>query len=581
MSKPTHPSQPKPPSVFGLLGPYRKLVVSLVLLTVAANALNLVLPLMISRGIDAYTAGTLHLGRLSAEFIAIALFIFIFTYLQSVVQAYASERVARDLRTQVTAKISEQTYAFVQKITPAKLLTNLTADIDSIKMFVAQAIAALISSAVIIVGASTLLLIIDWRLGLSVLALLPIIAVVFSFVLGKVRALFLKSREVLDKLNRVINESILGAALIRVLDSTSDENAKFQIANTEAKNLGLRILSLFATMIPIVTFVANMGTVIILTMGGWFVINGSLSIGDFAAFMSYLVILIFPIFVIGFMSNIIAQATASYQRIREVIDAPVATAPGTKQTTLRGDVAMQSVTVTYGEKQALKDASFVIKGGTRTAIIGPTAAGKTQLLYALTGLIKPQSGTILFDGEPIEAYDPASLHAQVGFVFQDSIIFNLTVRENIAFSNSVTDADLAKALDTAELTEFINNLPEKLDTIVSERGTSLSGGQKQRLMLARALALNPKVLLLDDFTARVDTHTEQKILTNIARNYPELTLISVTQKLATVEAYDQIIVLMEGEVLATGTHAELIESSPEYVQIYNSQQSTNAYDVHI
>lgn len=581
MSKPTPPPQPKQPSVFGLLGPYRKLVIGLVILTVAANALSLVLPLMISRGLDAYTAGTLHLGRLSGEFTAIALFIFVFTYLQSVVQAFASERVARDLRTQVTAKISEQTYAFVQKITPAKLLTNLTADIDSIKTFVAQAIAALISSVVIIIGASTLLLIIDWRLGLSVLALLPIIAIVFSFVLGKVRALFLQSRAVLDKLNRVINESILGAALIRVLNSNTSENAKFRVANTEATNLGLRILALFATMIPIVTFVANMGTVIILTLGGRFVIHGTLSVGDFAAFMSYLVLLIFPIFVIGFMSNIIAQATASYQRIREVLEAPVAAPAGTTQATLRGDVAMDGVTVTYGEKTALKDVSFTIKGGTRTAIIGPTAAGKTQLLYALTGLIKPQSGAVLYDQKPVETYDPASLHAQVGFVFQDSIIFNLSLRENIAFSTTVTDADLAKALDTAELTEFVDNLPEKLNTVVSERGTSLSGGQKQRIMLARALALNPKILLLDDFTARVDTHTEKKILANITSNYPELTLISVTQKLAAVEAYDQIIVLMEGEVLATGTHAELMDTSPEYVQIYNSQQSTNAYDVHV
>ncbi len=581
MSKPNPPTQPKPPSVFGLLGPYRKLVFDLVLLTVGANALSLVLPLMIARGIDAYTNGTLHLGRLGVEFIAIAIFIFIFTYLQSIVQAIASERVARDLRTQVTAKISEQTYAFVQTVTPAKLLTNLTADIDSIKMFVAQAIAALISSAVTIVGASTLLLIIDWRLGLSVLALLPIIATVFSVVLGKVRALFIQSRAVLDKLNRVINESILGSALIRVLNSTNQENAKFKVANTEATTIGLRILALFASMIPIVMFVANLGTVVILTLGGWFVINSSLTVGDFAAFMSYLTLLIFPIFVIGFMGNIIAQATASYQRLREVLDAPVTTPPGTTQATLRGDIAMQGVTLTYGEKTALKDVSFKIAANTRTAIIGPTAAGKTQLLYALTGLIKPQSGTVLFDGEPVDSYNPASLHAQVGFVFQDSIIFNLSLRENIAFNTAVTDADLNKALDTAELTEFVTNLPEKLDTVVSERGTSLSGGQKQRIMLARALALNPKILLLDDFTARVDTHTEQKILTNIARNYPDLTLISVTQKLAAVEAYDQIVVLMEGEILATGTHAELMDSSPEYVQIYNSQQSTNAYDVHV
>jgi ATP-binding cassette subfamily B protein len=172
------------------------------------------------------------------------------------------------------------------------------------------------------------------------------------------------------------------------------------------------------------------------------------------------------------------------------------------------------------------------------------------------------------------------LHLQIGFVFQDSILFNLTLRENIAFSKTVRDEDLEKAIRTAELKDFIDSLPEKLDTIVSERGTSLSGGQKQRIMLARALALNPKILLLDDFTARVDTNTERKILENVRRNYPDLTLVSVTQKVSSVENYDQIVLLMEGEVLASGTHTELMETSPEYVQIYDSQRSTSHYELH-
>src|SRR5205814_4518097 len=179
----------------------------------------------------------------------------------------------------------------------------------------------------------------------------------------------------------------------------------------------------------------------------------------------------------------------------------------------------------------------------------------------------------------IDEYDKQSLHRQVAFVFQDSIIFNLTVRENIAFSKTVKDEDLEKAVATAELKEFIDSLPGKLDTVVSERGTSLSGGQKQRVMLARALALNPRVLLLDDFTARVDSTTERQILENVQRNYPGITLLSVTQKIAPVEDYDQIVLLMEGEVLASGTHRQLLETSPEYVQIYDSQRSTSHYEL--
>ncbi len=186
---------------------------------------------------------------------------------------------------------------------------------------------------------------------------------------------------------------------------------------------------------------------------------------------------------------------------------------------------------------------------------------------------------MLFDGRSINDYDSESFHSQVGFVFQDSIIFNMSIRENIAFSDIVTDESLEKAIDTAELGGFIDGLPEKLNTIVSERGSSLSGGQKQRIMLARALAINPGILLLDDFTARVDTNTEKKILANIQKNYLGLTLISVTQKIASVEHYDQIILLMQGEIIASGKHGDLMRTSPEYVQIFNSQQSTSTYEL--
>jgi ATP-binding cassette subfamily B protein len=317
----------------------------------------------------------------------------------------------------------------------------------------------------------------------------------------------------------------------------------------------------------------------ILALGGHFVIGGTMSLGDFAAFNSYVSQLIFPIIMIGFMSNIIAAATASFNRITVVLDTPDTTETGVLTETLKGDIELKDVSVVYGQKPALKSVSFNVKAGSKIAVIGPTAAGKSQLLYLLTGLIKPNTGEILFDGRSINDYNSESFHSQVGFVFQDSIIFNMSIRENIAFSDTVTDQSLEKAIDTAELRGFIDGLPDGLSTIVSERGSSLSGGQKQRIMLARALAINPKVLLLDDFTARVDTPTEKKILANVQKNYPGLTLISVTQKIASVEHYDQILLLMQGEIIASGKHDDLMHSSPEYVQIFDSQQSTSNYEI--
>ena len=333
-------------------------------------------------------------------------------------------------------------------------------------------------------------------------------------------------------------------------------------------------------LIPVITFSTSIATLVILTLGGHFVITGSMTLGGFTAFNGYLAILIFPILIIGFMSNVIAQAEASYQRIGEVLNAPDTQDSGTLSTSLRGEVAAQNVTLMFGERAALKNVSFTVPAGSNTAIIGPTAAGKTQLLYALVGLAIPQSGEVLYDGKPIAEYTKKSFYSQVGFVFQDSIIFNLSLRENIAFNTNVTDEALQKAIDTAQLHDFLDTLPDGLDTVVSERGSSLSGGQKQRIMLARALALNPKVLLLDDFTARVDQSTEQQILSNIRKNYPTLTLISVTQKISSIEHYQQIILLMEGELLASGTHEELLNNSPEYSQIYESQKSTHHYELH-
>ncbi|HEX7584062.1 MAG TPA: ABC transporter ATP-binding protein [Prolixibacteraceae bacterium] len=567
------------PSVFSLLKPYRGMISFLVLFALLSNGVNLLLPKIIARGIDAYTAGHFVFRTVVEEFLIAALIIFIFTYLQSIIQTYASEKVARDMRSRLSDKISRQSYAYILKTNPSKLLTNLTSDIDSIKMFVSMAVVTIFSSVFMIIGTCVLLIMINYKLAVPIIAIIPVIGFTFYIVLRKVRVLFKRSREIIDWLNKVINESIMGSAIIRVLNSQQSEYHKFLAANTGARDNGLAILRLFAALIPIVTFVANLGMLTILMLGGHFVITGSMSLGDFAAFNSYLALLIFPILMIGFMSNIIAQASASYRRIYDVLEAPEPIETGTLKESLQGNIELTNVSLLYDEKPILKDISFSVKGGTQVAIIGPTAAGKSQLLNLLTDLVSPNAGTIKFDGQNIESYDKETFHSQIGFVLQDSVIFNMSLRENIAFSDQVTDESLEKAIATAELADFINSLPNKLDTIVSERGTSLSGGQKQRIMLARALAINPKILLLDDFTSRVDRNTEKKILSNLEINYPELTLLSITQKVASVKHFEQIILLMEGEVIAKGTHKELMETCTEYVQISDSQRSTSHYEL--
>src|SRR5579864_583344 len=369
--------------MFALLKPYRPLIAMLVLLTIAGNALNLVVPKLISHAIDAYTQRTFVLSTTVLQFFVVAFFVFALTYLQSVAQTYASERVAKDLRTRLAGKIALQSYSAVEKLTPAKLLTNLTSDVDGVKLFVSQAVASIIASIFLIIGASIMLLTINWRLGLSVLGVVPVVGGTFYFALKQVRVLFRKGQEAIDWLNRVINESILGAMLIRILNSQDLEYQKFKTANTEAKDIGLSILRIMSGMIPAITLAVNLATIIILLLGGRFVIAGSMTLGDFTAFYTYLGILIFPIILLGFMSNVIAQASASYMRLSAVLLAQEEQKTGTLRHSISGDLAMNNVSVAFGEKEALKNVSFSAKAGTKTAIIGPTAAGKTQLLYVL------------------------------------------------------------------------------------------------------------------------------------------------------------------------------------------------------
>ena len=308
-------------------------------------------------------------------------------------QTYASERVARDLRTRLVAKISAQDHAYIQQVTPAKLLTNLTSDVDAIKMFVvagdrvdhllgvpdhrrqrAAAVDRLEAGARRAGDAA------DHRRDL------------LRSCSGRCASCSRKAQEAIDWLNKVINESILGSALIRLLNSQQYEYEKFLAANTEARDISLSILRLFASLIPVIMFSTNLATLTILMLGGRFVIQGSMTLGDFTAFNSYLSILIFPVIMIGFMSNVMAQASASYQRIAKVLDAPDRRPAAPSSADLRGDIAVRNVVVTLGGKTVLKDVSFAAPAGTRTAVIGPTAAGKTQLLYLLTGLLKPESG---------------------------------------------------------------------------------------------------------------------------------------------------------------------------------------------
>lgn len=548
--------------------------------SVLANVLSLFIPKQVSKYIDLYqklAAQGLPFPNWEAAWVigGIAVVVFVTTIVQFVFSTYLAERVAKDLRNQLVGTIKKQSYAYISDTTSSKLLTNITADVDAVKGVASQGLVGVFSALLTFFGVIVLLLTVNWKLALLTFIVIPFLVLTFAVVFGKLGALFKSAQENLEKINKVINESIIAAPLVRVLNAGSSEILKFGAVNSFAKQIGLKILANFAFLIPVITLLANTITLIILWFGGRYVANGIMTLGELSAFFAYSAMFIWPIFVLGFSGTMFSRAAVSYARIKEVFDAPVVENGGTHTGTVKGNIEFKHIDLKFGARDILKDVSFSIKPKTRNAIVGPTAAGKTQLFYLLAGLIKQASGEVIVDGKPLTEWDHESYLGQIGLVFQDSIVFNTTLRENVDFRLSGDEEAVRKALRVAELGDLLKSLPRGLDTNLNERGTNLSGGQKQRLMLARALALNPKILLLDDFTARVDMQTEQAIIQNIANEYPDLTLVSITQKIDPIKEYDQVIVLMEGEIIDQGTHEELINRSVEYKQIYQSQQKAH------
>ncbi|GAB4149471.1 MAG: ABC transporter ATP-binding protein [Patescibacteria group bacterium] len=600
MSDHKSPQPPKKPpgasigQIFAFLKPYATLIIGLIILVSVNNGLSLFIPSYIGQTIDGINQNNIDINQKLLFLCLIVVTILIFALLQILASNYTSELVAKNMRLKLIDRVSKQSFNFVSEKGVNELLTNFTSDVDAVKYIVSQGVVSAISAIVLLVGSVILLLRLNLQLGLIAISILPIIVVVFVLIFGRIGKFFRQAQENLGQINRVINESVVGAMLIRVLNSQQTEMDKFEQVSLRQRDIGYAIIDHFSALLPIVNLVSNAAIVIIVWFGGYQIVEGKLSIGDFSAFLSYYNLLITPIFILGFISNLISRGSISLDRINKILDSPLpasgvdSNAPEQLSNTssnsnlisseqpIRGEIEFRNVSLKYGKREVLKNISFKVVAGTRNAILGPTAAGKTQIFNLLTGLVNPTAGEILIDGQPIQQYDKNYLFKYLGLVFQDSIIFNTTLQENIAFSEHISLERMNLAIDTASLHDLIESLPDGLETKVSERGSNLSGGQKQRLMLARALAVQPKILLLDDFTARVDINTEKQILSNLRTNYPDLTLLSITQKIEPITDYDQIILLMEGELLGVGTHSQLLQQSMEYQQIWDSQQSIEA-----
>jgi ATP-binding cassette, subfamily B, bacterial len=564
----------KPNKLIPLLSQYWKLTIITILLTIGSSGISLFLPARIGQVIDNFATNPNLI--LQPEFIllgVITIIILILALAQTYFSNFFAEKVAFDLRKKIMDKISEQSYQFVNQVGSSTIITATTSDTDNTKIIVSQGITAVFTSAILLIGSSTIMLFSNWKLGLIAVGTLPFIMFTFGFIFSRIGKYFRWIQENTTNLNRVISESVFGAALIRVLNSNTWEAKKFEKLNDKSRELTFGIVFLFSSLFPIINLITNFAITAIIWFGGNWIVNNEFTVGGLSAFLSYYSLLITPIFILGFTSQAISRGLVSLENIEKITESESQPHLGTLVQKIKGGIEVKDLSLEILSKKIIKDFNFKITAGTRTAILGPTAAGKSQLFSILASLTNPTSGIVLVDGVDVNEWSQESLLSQVGLVFQDSIVFNSSLRDNIAFHTNSSEDDLQLAIKTSTLDSVIEQMPEGLETIVSERGNSLSGGQKQRLMLARALAVRPKILLLDDFTARVDGATEKQIWQNIKTNYPDITIISITQKIESIKDFDQIIVIEEGELVGIGKHEDLIKNCLEYQMITRSQET--------
>jgi ATP-binding cassette, subfamily B, bacterial len=549
-----------------LVAKYKNLLSIIFILLIGVTGLSLAIPNITGELIKSLEIGRPDWGWIWTLSGAIgALLIIESTYI--VINSYFREKVGYDLRARVMDKFTTQSYTKVNNIGIGQILTLFGSDIDNVKNIMGGELVWSVRALMLFIGALVLIFATNWKLGLIAFISLPVIVAAFAWIFKSVTKYFNLSQENQTDLNNAISQNIYGSNLVRVQNSQEWETRKFNAITTESKNIGFKIIEAFSSLIPIINTISNWTTFGILYFGALTYIAGQIKLGDINAYISYYALLTAPIFIIGFNSQGIARLGVSLKRVNELLESPEESPTGTIKKSIKKGITVKNVNLEYGGKQVLKNINFSIPVGKKTAILGPTGAGKSLLINLLTGMIHPTFGEVLIDDKPLTDWDQDYIKDRVTTVYQESLIFSGDLKQNVVLNREWDEAKYKTAMSTATL--------EKLDKDkggVSELGANLSGGQKQRLTLARALYSNPQFLLLDDFTARVDKSTENTIQSRLAANYPNTTIVSISQNISTIQDYDQIILIMEGEILMVGTHNELIKYSPEYRQIQASQQ---------
>ena len=548
---------------------------SLILVTVATLISPQLLRYVIDKGITVSDMQAIFVG--TGGLLVVALMRGLFTFLQGFLSEKASQSLAYDLRNTIFNKLQTLSFSYYDQQQTGQLMTRATNDVEQVRTFASIGFLQIIAALITLIGTATVLFITSWRLALVTLLVVPLMLGTIMVLFSQVRKRFQAVQQKLSLLNSILQESMAGARVVRAFAREPYEIKRFDTANQSLMDENIAIMRAFSINFPTVFFIGGLGSLAITWLGGIFVIQQSLTLGELVAFSAYLGFLFMPIFVIGNLSIQLSRASVSANRVFEVLDAHVEIMDKPNAIVLKnvqGRVAFDHVSFRYlgAERDILHDVSFVAEPGERVAILGATGSGKSTIINLIPRFYDVTSGKITIDDHDIRDVTLDSLRAHIGIVLQETTLFSGTIRENIAYGRpEATMDDVIAAAQAAQAHNFILSFPEGYDTMIGERGVGLSGGQKQRIAIARALLLNPRILILDDSTSSVDTETEFLIQQALDKLMKGRTSFVIAQRISTVRQADKIIVLEDGEIVAQGTHEQLIDESPVYADILASQ----------
>ena len=548
---------------------------ALILYTASTLAVPLLLRRLIDQGVTPQDFGAIL--NVTSILLGVALVGGLTNFLYTFWAQSVSQSVAYDLRNDVFEKLQRLSFSYYDQQQTGQLVTRATSDVENARTFVGEGLLQMIAAVLTLVGTIVIMFITSWRLALAALALTPVITLVFVQFIRLIAPRFGLIQQKLGGLNTVLQENIVGAEVVRVFAAEASQTELYRGKNQELFDTNIGVVRLVSFGFPLTFLLGNLATVIVIGYGGSLVIGETVSLGLLVAFNSYLGFLLQPIVQLGFASQQAARSTASGARIFEILDADPAVRDDQDATELpavRGHVVFDAVGFSYAEDDTpvLKDVSFEVQSCQEVALLGTTGSGKSTVVNLIPRFYDPTEGSVRIDGCDLRDVTLESLRKQVGVVLQDVNLIRGTIRENIAYGKpDATEEDVVTAAKTAQAHGFIMELPGGYDTQLGERGAGLSGGQRQRLAIARALLIKPPILIFDDSTNSVDAETEYRIQSALKTLAYGCTSFVIAQRISSVRGADLILVLEAGEIVARGTHEELLQTSRVYRGIVASQ----------